>query len=61
MSAGIYLCKKEGERVARGEPLAILYAEDEAKLSDGERILREAYRISKDAPRARSCVYKVVE
>ncbi|UPT72819.1 MAG: thymidine phosphorylase [Elusimicrobiota bacterium] len=51
--AGLELLKKVGDRVAKGDTLAILHAADEVKLGLGEREYRDALKIS-PAPRSRN-------
>jgi pyrimidine-nucleoside phosphorylase len=58
--AGLELLKKTGDRVGKGEPLAILHAADEAKLDLGEREYREALKISAKAARPKSVVLEVI-
>ncbi|MHB1559123.1 MAG: thymidine phosphorylase [Isosphaeraceae bacterium] len=48
-AVGVVLHKKEGDRVARGEPLCTLLVNDETRLSEATAIIRDAYIIS-DAP-----------
>jgi uracil phosphoribosyltransferase len=49
--AGLALVKKVGDRVRRGETLAVLHAADGARLDAGEREYRAALEISSRAPR----------
>ncbi len=49
-SAGIALAKKTGDYVEEGDLLATLYSSSEARLDEGERILREAITTSERAP-----------
>ena len=50
MAAGIVLAAKTGDRVERGDLLATLYAADELRLDEGERILRGAYDVREERP-----------
>lgn len=49
-AAGIMLAAKTGDRVEAGDVLATIYAADESRLDEGERILREAYDIRAEQP-----------
>ena len=59
--AGIELLKKTGDRVGKGEPVAILHAADEAKLDLGEREYRAALKISARAVRPKPLVLEVIQ
>ena len=48
LSVGIYLNKKVGERVAKGETIATVYANDDTKMKEGFDRLRGAYSFSAD-------------
>ena len=43
-AVGIVVEKKLGDRVEKGEPLAIVHANDESKIIDAEAIVRRAYK-----------------
>ncbi len=58
--AGLELLKKVGDRVEKGEPLAILHAANEVKLGLGEREYRDALEISARAARAKSVVLEII-
>ena len=51
MSAGIYLKKKIGDTVKKGEPIAICYAGTKEKLNRGMAMFESSIRYSKEAPR----------
>ena len=55
--AGIVLQKKAGDKVAKGDVLATLYASSEAQLDEGEQILRDSYEISDEQPEPEPLVY----
>jgi len=46
LAVGVVLSAKLGDRVARGQPIAVLHANDEARLVDAERGLRAAIGLS---------------
>ncbi|MEK7388424.1 MAG: thymidine phosphorylase [Elusimicrobiota bacterium] len=58
--AGLELLKKVGDRVDKGEPVAILYAADNARLDLGEREYRDALVVASKSPRARPVVLEVI-
>ncbi len=55
--AGIVLARKTGDEAREGDLLATIYAADEARLDEGEAILRNAYEISDERPVAEPLVY----
>jgi pyrimidine-nucleoside phosphorylase len=59
--AGLELLKKVGDRVAKGEAVAILHAADKTRLDLGEREYREALVISSKAVRPRSVVLEIIK
>jgi pyrimidine-nucleoside phosphorylase len=46
LAVGVRLEAKIGDRVGRGEPIAVLYANDESRLIEAERILRGGIALS---------------
>src|SRR5581483_2976974 len=46
LSVGVVIQLKIGDRVARGEPLAVLHANDQTRLAQAERELRGAVELS---------------
>lgn len=56
-SAGIVLAKKTGDYVHKGDVLATLYAGTPARLVEGERLLREVYSFSEEAPAPEQLFY----
>ncbi len=59
--AGLELLKKVGDRVAKGEPVAILHAADRTRLDLGEREYREALVISAKAVRPKPVVLEIIK
>ncbi len=49
-AAGIYLCKKTGDYVEKGEKIAVLYAEDEQKFAASERCFIDSTIIGDKKP-----------
>ncbi len=60
-SAGMILKKKPGDRVSRGDVLAVLYASRKELFADAERKLREAIRLSENAPQRKPLIYARVD
>ncbi len=60
-TAGLVLAASPGEPVAAGQPLCRLYAADEARLDEGEALLREALAVEPEAPPAEPLILDVVE
>ncbi len=58
--AGLELMKKVGDKVEKGEVLAVLHAADETKLAHGEAAYRDALTISPKASRPKSVVIEVI-
>jgi pyrimidine-nucleoside phosphorylase len=48
LAVGLVLQAKVGDAVARGQPLAILHANDDSRLVQGERIFADAVEIAKE-------------
>lgn len=59
-AAGIYLDKKTGDAVQRGDVLATLYTEREETLEAARALLREAYLFGAEAPRPVPLIYETV-
>ena len=51
-AAGIVLAAKTGDRIEPGDLMATIYASDEERLDEGERILRGSYDIRDEEPAA---------
>lgn len=56
-AAGIVLLKKYGDRVEAGEPLAELYASEEALFAEAEKRLLASYGISDLRPETKKLIY----
>jgi pyrimidine-nucleoside phosphorylase len=46
LAVGVYLEAKLGDRVARGQPIAVLHANDASRLGEAERVLRGGIALS---------------
>ncbi len=55
--AGIWLDKKAGDAVKKGDVIATLYASDKKRLADGAELFRQAVKLSKKKP----APYKIVK
>lgn len=60
-AAGIYLCKKTGDAVQCGEPIAILYSEKESGFAAAEERLLKATTIGGDEPKKQPLILDIVE
>ena len=49
LAVGVVLYAKLGDHVSRGQPMAMLHANDEARLGEAERVLRSAMSLSRAA------------
>ena len=58
--AGIVLKKKTGDRVKQGEPVAVLYTNDEAKLPEAEKRFLGALTFSEKAPVLKPLIYEII-
>lgn len=60
MAAGIYLSKKTGEPVEKGEVLATVYGNDKEKVKAAAGLLLAAYKIGETAPEQKSLVKTII-
>lgn len=60
-AAGILLKKKTGDFVKRGDVIAVLYAEEEARFDGASRRLLDATQITKEKPTASPLILDVVD
>ena len=60
MSAGIYLEKKIGDTVKKGEPIAICYAGTKEKLNRRMAMFESSIRYSKEAPRIPKLIVDII-
>lgn len=59
-SAGVELRKIYGEKVEKGEVLAVLYSDSEEKLESALQGVRSAFDFCPDKPARRTMVYKII-
>ena len=50
LSVGLVLCKKKGDAVKKGDPLAVIHASDPEKLSEAKKRLQESYEFTSQKP-----------
>ena len=60
LSVGIYIHKKLGDKVLKNEPIARIYANDDAKRKEAKKRILEAYTITKDKVETPPYVYSIV-
>ena len=61
LSAGILLLKKVGDRIEKGESLAILYSDCEEKLAEGLKEAAAAYTVGAEAPEKAPLIREIIE
>lgn len=60
-SAGIVLKKKTGDRVEKGDTLAIFYTDDESKIEEAKREFFEAFTFGNKKPTAQKLIYRIIK
>ena len=58
---GILMKKRCGDKVSEGEPFAVIYANDEAKLRSAKEMIEKAISITEEKPGDLPLVYDVIE
>ena len=61
LSVGIKLLKKTGDRVQNGEPLCVLYYNDDKKLDDSIETVLKAYNVKDVKPKVVKLIHGVVQ
>ena len=59
-SAGIILCKKTGDKVAKGEKIAEFHLSDKSRLPQAEKMFLSAVTIGDTSPEKQKLIYKVI-
>ena len=59
-SVGLKLLKKKGDPVHQGEELAFIYANDEEKLKEAEKLLKGAYVIGREKPAKEDLILGII-
>lgn len=60
-SAGIVLKKKTGDRVEKGDTLAIFYIDDESKIEEAKREFFDAFTFGNKKPPAQKLIYRIIK
>jgi thymidine phosphorylase len=60
-AVGIYLEKKIGDKVARGEPLCQIHWNDQRRLREALPLIQQAYEIKSRPPKRRPLIHAVLE
>lgn len=60
-SAGIVLKKKTGDRVEKGDTLAIFYTDDESKIEEAKREFFEAFTFGNKKPPVQKLIYRIIK
>lgn len=60
-SSGIVLKKKTGDRVEKGDTLAIFYTDDESKIEEAKREFFEAFTFGNKKPPAQKLIYRIIK
>ena len=60
-SAGIALKKKTGDRVEKGDTLAIFYTDDESKIEEAKREFFDAFTFGNKKPPAQKHIYRIIK
>ena len=60
LTAGILLCKKTGDEIKKGQPLATLYTSDPARLDAAKRLFYESLSITDTKPTLPPTVYGII-
>ena len=59
--AGIWLSKKAGDAVKKGDVIATLYASDKKRLEDGAALFKQALKTGKKKPAAYKIIKEVIK
>ena len=61
MSVGVYLNKKTGEKVEKGEVLYTIYSNDDAKTTQCKALCDEAYTVQQEKPAVKPLIYQIIK
>ena len=59
--AGIWLERKAGDAVHKGDTIAILYASDKKRLAEGLALFAQSVKITKQKPAAYKIIKEVIK
>lgn len=60
-SAGIVLKKKTGDRVEKGDTMAVFYTDDESKIEEAKREFFDAFTFGNEKPQPQKLIYKIIK
>lgn len=60
LSVGLVLCRKKGDYVKKGEPLAVIHANDRQRLKEAEKKLAACYEFSETEPTGEPLIKAVI-
>lgn len=60
-SAGIFLKKKTGDYVKKGEPLAVFYTDDEGKIEEAKQEFLDAFTFGNERTQPQKLIYKIIK
>ena len=60
MTAGIYLDKKVGESVKKGDRLATVFGNDQNRVKTAAAELKDAFEMAVDRPEERPLIHKII-
>ncbi len=61
LAVGIVLEKKVGDKVKKGETLAVLHVDDEKNLEEAKSKLAAAFNYSKEKPEKKELIYEIIK
>ena len=60
LSVGLVLCRKKGDKVKKGDPLAVIHASDPEKLSEAKKRLLAAYEFTDRKPPVSPLIKEII-
>lgn len=60
LSAGIHVCKKVGDKVSKGDVLAVFYGNDESKIAAAVKEAAKAFEIGKEEPKKPELIKEII-
>lgn len=61
LSVGIILCRKKGDKIKAGEPLAQLHANQKEKLNEAALRIKKAFHIQEEIPAKNILIWDIIE
>lgn len=59
--AGIWLDKKLGDKIVKGDIIAHIYADDKKRLAEGTALFKQAYAIGTTKPKTKSLIAEIIK